>query len=30
MMNWKGSTVCRVHDLEGVKTVVKVLDNASE
>jgi len=30
MMNWKGSTVCRVHDLAGVQTIVKILDNSSE
>ena len=26
MANWKGSTVCRVQDIDGVITIVKMLD----
>jgi hypothetical protein len=28
MLNWKGSTVCRIHDVEGVINLVKMLDKA--
>ena len=27
MLNWKGSTVVRIHDLEGIQTLIKILDN---
>jgi hypothetical protein len=28
MVNWKGSTVCRVQDIDGVIRLVKMLDNS--
>lgn len=28
MMNWKGSTVVRIHDIDGVITLVKMLDKS--
>lgn len=28
MLNWQGSTVCRIHDVEGVINLVKMLDKA--
>jgi hypothetical protein len=28
MLNWKGSTVCRIHDIEGVKNLVKMLEKS--
>lgn len=30
MMNWKGSTVSRIQDIEGVINLVKMLDNAGQ
>jgi Holliday junction resolvase len=27
MLDWKGSTVCRVQDIDGVVRLVKILDN---
>ena len=26
MLNWQGSTVCRIHDIEGVINLVKTLE----
>ena len=26
MLNWKGSTVCRIHDIEGAINLVKTLE----
>jgi len=28
IMNWKGSTVCRIHDVEGAINLVKTLENS--
>ena len=28
MLNWKGSTVVRIHDIDGVITLVKMLDKS--
>ena len=30
MMNWKGSTVVRINDIEGAIRLVKLLDNAEQ
>jgi Holliday junction resolvase len=30
MMNWKGSTVVRINDIEGAIRLVKLLDNANQ
>ena len=28
MLNWKGSTVCRIHDIEGAINLVKMLEKS--
>jgi Holliday junction resolvase len=28
ILNWKGSTVCRIHDIEGAINLVKTLENS--
>ena len=28
IINWKGSTVCRIHDIEGAINLVKTLENS--
>jgi Holliday junction resolvase len=28
ILNWKGSTVCRIHDVEGAINLVKTLENS--
>ena len=28
IMNWKGSTVCRIHDIEGAINLVKTLEKS--
>ena len=30
MLNWKGSTVVRINDIDGAIRLVKLLDNASQ
>jgi hypothetical protein len=30
MMNWRGSTVVRINDIEGAIRLVKLLDNANQ